>query len=85
MKHYSAMAHEVIEGLNLKDDGIYVDATLGYAGHSSEILKRIKKGKLFAFDADREAIHYSHQTLSGISSNFKIIRFHGSRPFRQSC
>ena len=73
MKHYSAMAHEVIEGLNLKDDGIYVDATLGYAGHSSEILKRIKKGKLFAFDADREAIHYSHQTLSGISSNFKII------------
>ena len=73
MKHYSVMMREVIEGLNLKDDGVYVDATLGYAGHSSEILKRIKKGKLFAFDADSEAISYSHQTLSEISSNFKII------------
>ena len=73
MKHYSVMLPEVIEGLQIKDDGVYVDATLGYAGHSSEILKRIKKGRLFAFDADREAIRYSHQTLSGISSNFKII------------
>ena len=73
MKHYSVMMREVIEGLNLKDDGVYVDATLGYAGHSSEILKRIKKGKLFAFDADSEAISYSHQLLKGISSNFKII------------
>ena len=73
MKHYSVMLREAIEGLNIKDDGIYVDATLGYAGHSKEILKRIKKGKLFAFDADSEAINYSHQLLSEISSNFKII------------
>ena len=73
MKHYSVMLPEVIEGLNIKDDGVYVDATLGYAGHSSEILKRIKTGKLFAFDADSEAINYSHHTLSAISSNFKII------------
>lgn len=73
MKHYSVMLTEAIEGLNIKDDGIYVDATLGYAGHSKEILKRIKKGQLFAFDADRDAINYSHQILSGISSNFKII------------
>lgn len=73
MKHYSVMLPEVIEGLNIKDDGIYVDATLGYAGHSREILKRIKKGSLFAFDADSEAINYSHQYLSDISTNFKII------------
>ena len=73
MKHYSVMLPEVIEGLKIKDDGIYVDATLGYAGHSREILKRIKKGKLFAFDADSEAISYSHRILSDISSNFKII------------
>lgn len=73
MKHYSVMLPEVIEGLNIKDDGIYVDATLGYAGHSREILKRIKKGSLFAFDADSEAINYSHQYLSDISANFKII------------
>ena len=36
MKHYSVMLPEVIEGLKIKDDGIYVDATLGYAGHSRE-------------------------------------------------
>ena len=73
MKHYSVMLSEAIEGLNIKDDGVYVDATLGYAGHSKEILKRIKTGKLFAFDADSEALSYSHHELSEISSNFKII------------
>ena len=73
MKHYSVMLNEAIEGLNIKDDGVYVDATLGYAGHSREILKRIKRGYLYAFDADREAINYSHRTLSEISTNFKII------------
>lgn len=71
--HYSVMKEEAIENLNIKVDGVYVDATLGYAGHSSEILKRIKKGMLFAFDADSEAISYSHQKLMSISSNFKII------------
>lgn len=71
--HYSVMKSEAIDALNLKEDGIYVDATLGYAGHSSEILKRIKKGFLFAFDMDDEAIHHSYQKLSEINSNFKII------------
>ena len=42
--HYSVMLSEVINNLNIKDDGIYVDATLGYAGHSTEILKRLKRG-----------------------------------------
>lgn len=73
MKHFSVMRDIAIEYLNIKDDGIYVDATLGYAGHSSEILKRIKKGKLFAFDADSEAISYSHQLLLEIGENFEII------------
>ena len=71
--HYSVMLNEAIEGLNIKDDGIYVDATLGYAGHSSEILKRLKRGFLFAFDQDMEAITYSEKKLSEISLNFKII------------
>ena len=71
--HYSVMLSEAIEGLNIKDDGIYVDATLGYAGHSSEILKRVKRGFLFAFDQDMEAIKYSEKKLSEISLNFKII------------
>lgn len=73
MKHYSVMRDIAIQNLDIKETGIYVDATLGYAGHSSEILKRIKKGKLFAFDADGEAISYSHQLLLGIGENFEII------------
>ena len=40
--HYTVMKNESIDALNLKEDGVYVDATLGYAGDSSEILKRVK-------------------------------------------
>ncbi|MCM1053038.1 MAG: 16S rRNA (cytosine(1402)-N(4))-methyltransferase RsmH [Ruminococcus sp.] len=73
MKHYSVMRDVAINNLNIKDDGVYVDATLGYAGHSKEILKRIKKGFLFAFDADSEAINYSNELLRDIGNNFKLI------------
>ncbi len=71
--HYSVLLNESIEGLNIKEDGLYVDCTLGYAGHSSEILKRLKMGKLFAFDSDSEAITYSNQKLKNINSNYEII------------
>lgn len=71
--HISVLLNESIEGLNLKVDGIYVDCTLGYAGHSSEILKRIKKGKLFAIDQDKDAIKYSNEKLKSISDNYEII------------
>ena len=74
MKHYSVLLKESIKGLNIREDGIYVDCTLGYAGHSKEILKRIKKGKLFAFDQDINAINYSFTELSKISDNFEIIK-----------
>ena len=73
MKHYSVLKKELIDGLNINPDGIYVDATLGYAGDSSEILKRMKRGFLFAFDQDEEAIKYSDDILKNISSNYKII------------
>ena len=73
MKHYSVLQKELIDGLNINPDGIYVDATLGYAGDSSEILKRMKRGFLFAFDQDEEAIKYSDAVLKNISSNYKII------------
>ena len=73
MKHYSVLKSELIDGLNIKPDGIYVDATLGYAGDSKEILKRVRRGFLFAFDQDMEAINYSQNELSKISDNFKII------------
>lgn len=71
--HVSVLLNEAIENLNIKEDGIYVDCTLGFAGHSKEILKRIKKGKLFAFDQDGEAINYSKKILDQISSNYEII------------
>ena len=46
MKHKSVLLEETIETLNLQEDSIVVDCTLGYGGHSSEILKRIKRGWL---------------------------------------
>lgn len=73
MKHYSVMLSEALEGLNIKEDGIYVDATLGYAGHSSAILKKLKAGHLYAFDQDEEAIKESKSKLAKIGNNFTII------------
>jgi len=72
--HISVLLKETIEALNIKEDGIYVDATLGYAGHSSEVLKGIRRGYLFAFDQDIEAINHSDKTLSLIASNYEIIK-----------
>ncbi len=72
--HISVLLKESIDSLNIKDDGLYVDCTLGYAGHSSEILKRIKKGHLFAFDQDQEAINASNEKLKAIGSNYTIIK-----------
>ena len=73
MKHYSVMLQESIDGLNIKEDGIYVDATLGYGGHSSEILKKLTTGHLYSFDQDEEAIQNSKKRLLEISDNFTII------------
>lgn len=72
--HISVLLNESIEGLNLKENGIYVDCTLGYAGHSSEILKKIKKGHLFAIDQDKDAIDASRKRLQQIGDNFTIIK-----------
>jgi len=72
--HESVLLTESIESLNLKEDSIVVDCTLGYGGHSSEILKRIPKGKLYCFDQDIDAINYSKKRLESIASNFEIIQ-----------
>lgn len=73
-KHYSVLLKESIDNLNIKENGIYVDCTLGYAGHSSQILKRITRGCLFAFDQDGEAIEYSNKILGQINDNYEIIK-----------
>ena len=75
MKHKSVLLNEVIEYLNVSEGKTYIDATVGYAGHSGEILKKLnKKGFLFAFDQDDEAIKASQEKLSTIADNFKIIK-----------
>lgn len=71
--HKSVLLDESIEYLNLNDESNIVDCTLGYGGHSSEILKRIKRGFLFAFDQDINAIESSRKRLDEISDNYEII------------
>lgn len=74
MLHKSVLLSESINNLNIKNGGVYVDATLGFGGHSSEILKKNKKGRLICFDQDNEAINYSKEYLSKFGDNFTIIK-----------
>lgn len=74
MKHISVLLNETIESLNLKENSIVVDCTLGRAGHSSEILKRIPNGMLIAFDQDEDAIVESDVRLGKIANNYKLIK-----------
>ena len=71
--HKSVLLEESIQYLNLNDESNIVDCTLGYGGHSSEILKRIKRGFLFAFDQDKDAIAASRKRLDDIANNYEII------------
>ena len=71
--HISVLLQETIEGLNIKEDGIYVDCTLGGGGHSSEILKRLTTGHLYCFDQDQNAIDAANKRLSEISSSYTIV------------
>ena len=72
--HKSVLLDECLEYLNLKESSVIVDCTLGYGGHSSNILKKIKRGFLFAFDQDDEAIKSSKNRLDEISDNYEIIK-----------
>lgn len=72
--HKSVLLDECLEYLNIQEESIIVDCTLGYGGHSSNILKKIKRGFLFAFDQDDEAIKYSRNRLDKISDNYEIIK-----------
>ena len=80
-KHYSVLLEEAVEGLNIKENGIYVDCTLGGAGHSLEILKKLTTGKLYAFDQDNVALENAKIKLSEyadkvvfIKSNFENLK-----------
>ena len=75
-KHKPVLLQECIEGLNIKEDGIYVDGTLGGAGHSSEILNKLSsKGKLIGIDRDEEALSAAKEKLK----DFKNVTYlHGN-------
>src|SRR5512133_2711146 len=74
--HIPALLRESIDGLNIKPDGIYVDVTFGGGGHSMEILKSLKNGRVIAFDQDEDAaqnkINDSRFLL--LSQNFRFLR-----------
>jgi 16S rRNA (cytosine1402-N4)-methyltransferase len=81
--HNAVLLQESVDGLNIKEDGIYVDVTFGGGGHSKEILKRLgKNGKLIAFDQDPDAINNAidDERFVLIPENFRYIsrflRFH---------
>lgn len=71
--HKSVLLEETINSLNIDPNKIYIDATLGYAGHSWEVLKRIDKGLLIAFDQDKQAIRYSQKELDKLKKPFQIV------------
>lgn len=83
-QHYTVMKKEAIAGLNIDPDGIYVDCTLGGAGHSEKILEKLSpKGHLYAFDQDQTAIDYASKKLARfveagqvtfIKGNFKFLQ-----------
>ena len=73
--HKSVLLQETIENLNIKPDGIYVDGTLGGAGHSYEIAKRLSdKGRLIGIDQDADAIAAATERLAEYKDRVTIIR-----------
>ena len=73
MEHISVLLQECIEGLNINPDGIYVDGTLGRAGHAVEILKKLNKGTLIGIDRDIEAINEAQKILSDYRDSTKLV------------
>lgn len=73
--HYSVLLQETIENLNIKPDGIYVDGTLGGAGHASQVAKQLsEKGRLIGIDQDADAIRAASERLAPYSDRVTIIR-----------
>lgn len=78
MYHVPVLLKESVEGLNINPEGIYVDVTFGGGGHSREILKHLKGGKLYAFDQDADAVDNAKDLIGPnftlIPANFRYIK-----------
>ena len=74
--HTPALLHESINGLAIKENGTYVDVTFGGGGHSKEILKNLKDGRLIAFDQDQEALENNIEDprFTLVQQNFKYLK-----------
>ena len=74
--HVPALLDESVRGLNIRSDGIYVDVTFGGGGHSMEILKRLKKGRLIAFDQDEDAMQNvpDDKRITFLNQNFRFLK-----------
>ncbi len=73
-EHKSVLLDETIENLNIKPDGIYVDGTLGGAGHSFEIVRRLENGRLIGIDQDEAAIRAASERLEEYQDKVTIVR-----------
>ncbi len=73
--HKSVLLYETVNSLNIKPDGIYVDGTVGGAGHSLEIAKRLTTGQLYAFDRDPDAVAVATERLSGFNATVIMSNF----------
>jgi 16S rRNA (cytosine1402-N4)-methyltransferase len=73
MKHVSVLLHETVDSLNVKPDGIYVDGTLGRAGHAKYLISKLTTGHLYAFDKDEQALEESRMNLEGFLDKVTMI------------
>ncbi len=73
MKHVSVLLHETVDSLNVKPDGIYVDGTLGRAGHAKYLISKLTTGHLYAFDKDEQALEESRMNLEGSLDKVTMI------------
>lgn len=74
MEHVPVLLEECLDGLNIKQDGIYVDGTLGRAGHSAEIVKRLEKGRLIGIDKDMAAIEGAGKILAAFKEKVTLVQ-----------
>lgn len=72
--HYSVLLGETIEQLNIKEDGVYVDGTLGGGGHSYEIAKKLTTGKLIGIDQDEDALRAAGERLQEFGDKVTLVR-----------
>ena len=72
--HQPVLLRECLDGLNIRPDGIYVDGTLGRAGHSLEIVRRLTSGRLIAIDRDKAALDAAPARLEGHMDKVSLVR-----------